>query len=128
MSQSRKISIFPLLAVSFIGTLGYGIVLPSLVYIVQRFHGGNVLYGALGASYSAFELIGAPIFGKLSDRFGRKRLLFLSVLGSGIAWVLFIIAFRLPMTVLGAFSTSITGAVSLTCPCWQYLSRVPSMG
>src|SRR5665213_2550149 len=116
MPSTRKISIFPLLVVSFISALGYGIVLPSLVYIVQRFHGGNFLYGALGASYSAFQFIGAPVLGKLSDRFGRRRILFICVLGSAIAWALFIIAFRLPMTTLGTFTTSITGAVSLTLP------------
>ncbi len=116
MPPHLKISIFPLLAVSFISTLGYGIVLPSLVYIVQRFHGGNFLYGAIGATYSAFQLVGAPLLGKLSDRFGRKRMLFLSVLGSCVAWALFIVAFGLPMTTLGMVNSSLTGGVALTLP------------
>ncbi len=116
MSPTRKISIFPLMVVSFISMLGYGIVLPSLVYVVQTFHGSNFLYGALGASYSACQFIGAPLLGKLSDRFGRKRILFISVLGSAIAWALFIVAFKLPMTMMGTFTTSMTGAVSITLP------------
>jgi DHA1 family tetracycline resistance protein-like MFS transporter len=116
MSPTRKISIVPLMAVSFISMLGYGIVLPSLVYVVQTFHGTNFLYGALGASYSACQFVGAPMLGKLSDRFGRKRILFLSVFGSAVAWVLFIVAFRLPMTMMGTFTTSMTGAVSITLP------------
>jgi MFS transporter, DHA1 family, tetracycline resistance protein len=116
MSPTRKISIFPLMAVSFISMLGYGIVLPSLVYVVQTFHGSNFLYGALGASYSACQFIGAPLLGKLSDRFGRKRILFISVLGSAMAWALFIVAFRLPMTMMGTFTTSMMGAVSITLP------------
>ena len=117
MSMSpRKISIFPLLAVSFVSALGYGIVLPSLVYIVERFHGGNFLYGAIGASYSAFQFIGAPILGKLSDRFGRKRILFICMLGSTVAWALFIVAFRLPLITIGSVTTSITGGIALTLP------------
>lgn len=116
MSPSRKISIFPLLAVSFISALGYGIVLPSLVYIVERFHGGNFLYGAIGACYSAFQFIGAPVLGKLSDRFGRKRILFICMLGSTVAWALFIVAFRLPVLTIGTVTTSITGAIALTLP------------
>ena len=116
MSPGRKISIFPLLAVNFISMLGYGIVLPSLVYIVERFHGGDFLYGALGASYSAFQFIGAPILGRSSDRVGRKRMLFICVLGSAIAWLLFIVAFRLPMVQMGAMVTSLTGVISFTLP------------
>lgn len=96
--------------------LGYGIVLPSLVYVVQTFHGSNFLYGALGASYSACQFVGAPLLGKLSDRFGRKRILFITVLGSALAWALFIVAFKLPMTMMGTFTTSMTGAVSITLP------------
>jgi len=115
-SSARKISILPLLAVNFISTLGYGIVLPSLVYIVERFHGSNVLYGALGASYSACQFIGAPVLGKLSDRFGRKKILFLSVLGSAIAWALFMLAFQLPMEPMGAISSALTGTISFTLP------------
>jgi MFS transporter, DHA1 family, tetracycline resistance protein len=116
MQSVRKISIFPLLAVSFISMLGYGIVLPSLVYIVQRFHGGNFLYGALGASYSAFQFIGAPVLGKLSDRFGRKRILFICMLGSTVAWALFIVAFRLPILTIGTVSAPIVGGIALTLP------------
>lgn len=116
MLPERKIPIFPLLAVNFISMLGYGIVVPSLVYVVERFHGGNFLYGALGASYSAFQFIGAPILGRASDRFGRKRILFICMLGSVVAWVLFLVAFGLPISVIGNFATSITGAISLTLP------------
>ena len=116
MVPSRKISIVPLLLVSFIGTLGYSIVLPSLVYMVKHFQGGDFLYGAVGATYSTFQLVGSPLLGRLSDRFGRKRILFLSGLGSTLAWALFIVALSMPVKVMGSFSTSFTGAVAFTLP------------
>ena len=52
-------ALFPLLAVNFIGTLGYSLVIPFLVYIVTRFGGNEVVYGLMGATYSFFQLFGA---------------------------------------------------------------------
>ena len=51
----------PILSVHFIGTLGFSIVLPFLVFLVTRWGGNAVVYGLVGATYSAFQLIGAPI-------------------------------------------------------------------
>lgn len=116
MAEGKKISILPLLVVSFIGTLGYSIVLPSLVYLVRELRGNEFIYGAVGATYSLFQLVGSPLLGKLSDRFGRKRLLFLSSLGSALAWLLFLLALYMPMHVLTSFSLGWTGAVVITLP------------
>jgi MFS transporter, DHA1 family, tetracycline resistance protein len=108
--------ILPLLFTSFIGALGFSIVLPSLVYIVKRFEGGDFLYGALGATYSAFQLIGAPVLGKLSDQYGRKRILLLSKIGSTLAWALFLVALALPISKVTEFSNSLMGVVVITLP------------
>src|ERR1041385_137353 len=116
MPEGKKISIFPLLVVSFIGSLGYSIVLPSLVYIVQQFHGNDFIYGVVGATYSTFQLVGSPLLGKLSDRFGRKRLLFLSSLGSAAGWFLFLISLWMPNSIVASFSLGWTGSVVLTLP------------
>ena len=62
--------ILPLLSVNFIGALGYSIVMPFLIYLVTAFGGNGVIYGLLGATYSAFQFIGAPILGRSSDIHG----------------------------------------------------------
>ena len=62
------------LAVNFVGTLGFGIVLPFLVFLVTRWGGNALVYGIMGATYSTFQLVGAPILGRWSDRFGRRRI------------------------------------------------------
>ena len=49
-------SIVPILTVNFVGTLGYSIVLPFLVFLVTRLGGNAVIYGAIGATYSFFHL------------------------------------------------------------------------
>ena len=69
------VSLFPVLLVNFVGTLGFSIVLPFLVFLVLRFGGNPIVYGLVGAAYPALQLVGAPILGRWSDRYGRKRIL-----------------------------------------------------
>src|SRR5215510_300121 len=83
--------LFPILLVNFIGTLGFSIVLPFLVFLVKDFGGNAIVYGMLGATYSAFQLIGAPIMGKWSDHYGRKKILLLSNAGTLVGWIFFIL-------------------------------------
>ena len=62
----------PILAVQFIGTLGYSIAIPFLVFLVSDFGGEPWTYGVVGATYSACQLVGAPVLGRWSDRVGRR--------------------------------------------------------
>jgi len=111
-----KIPILPLLVVNFVGTLGYSIMIPFLVYLVNAFKGNDFLYGVLGASYSVFQLVGAPLMGRLSDTFGRKKLLLVSEAGSVVAWAVFFIALYLPVTSLLHASNSVIGNMVITLP------------
>ena len=56
-----KIPLFPVLLVNFIGSLGFSIVLPFLVFVVLKFGGNPVVYGLVGATYPALQLLGAPL-------------------------------------------------------------------
>jgi DHA1 family tetracycline resistance protein-like MFS transporter len=76
--HKEKISLLPLLLINFIGTLGFSIVLPFLVFLVIDFGGNAIVYGILAATYPAFQLIGAPMLGRWSDTYGRKKILLLS--------------------------------------------------
>ena len=97
VSTEKQPQLFPILLVNFIGTLGFSIVLPFLVFLVRDFGGNAIAYGILGATYSAFQLIGAPILGKWSDMYGRKKILLLSNAGTFVGWVFFIFALLLPV-------------------------------
>ncbi len=110
-----RVSLFPILLVNFIGTLGYSIILPFLIILVIRFGGDELMYGIMGATYSFFQLIGAPILGNWSDRYGRKKILLLSQAGTFLAWVLFIVALLIPDTELFHMNTS-SGSFLLTMP------------
>jgi MFS transporter, DHA1 family, tetracycline resistance protein len=96
-SLERQSQLFPILLVNFIGTLGFSIVLPFLVFLVRDFGGNAIAYGILGATYSAFQLIGAPILGKWSDVYGRKKILLLSNAGTLVGWIFFLVALFLPV-------------------------------
>ena len=66
---SRPPSLVPILTVDFLSTLGFSVVLPSLIFLVTRFGGNAQVYGLIGATYSVFQLIGAPVLGRWSRYF-----------------------------------------------------------
>ena len=78
MARAR-ISLGPVLLVNFIGTMGFTIVIPFLVFLVTRYGGNALVYGLVAATYPAFQFIAAPVLGRWSDRYGRKRVLLLSL-------------------------------------------------
>jgi len=114
--SNEKQSIFPLMSVSFIGTLGFSIMLPFLVYLVHDFKGNAFLYGALGASYSLFQMIGAPVLGRLSDTYGRKKILFICEAGSFVSWAVFFVALYLPVNTLFHIYGGLIGDLIFTLP------------
>ena len=106
----------PLLAVNFVGTLGFSIVVPFLVTLVTLWGGNAVVYGLIAATYSAFQLVGAPVLGRLSDRIGRRRVLLISQAGTLASWGLFLVAFVLPDARLLEISSAFFGEFALTLP------------
>jgi DHA1 family tetracycline resistance protein-like MFS transporter len=90
-------SLFPLLLVNFVGTLGFSIVFPLLFFLVKKIGGKAIVYGLIAATYPAFQLIGAPVLGRWSDIFGRKKVLLLSNVGTSVGWILFLFALFLPI-------------------------------
>ena len=111
-----KIPIYPILTVNFVGTLGFGIVLPFLVFLVTRYGGNAFIYGVMGATYSVFQLIGAPILGRWSDIYGRKRILLLSQLGTLFSWIIFLIALYLPQLEIVNVNSTLLGSFTLSLP------------
>ena len=107
---------FPILSVVFVGTLGFSVVLPFLVFLVTKWGGNAFVYGMMGATYSFFQLIGAPILGRWSDRYGRRKVLLLSQVGTMLSWGIFLIAFFLPVTVISNVDSTLLGQFSLTVP------------
>ncbi len=85
MKNSRLLTIF---AIVFVDLLGFSLILPLLPYYAETYGATPIVIGLLVASYAAAQLIGAPILGRLSDRFGRRPVLLLSVTGTMIGFLL----------------------------------------
>ncbi|HYJ00778.1 MAG TPA: MFS transporter [Nitrososphaeraceae archaeon] len=115
-SINKQIPLYPLLLINFIGTLGFSIVLPFLVFLVIDFGGNAIIYGILAAVYPAFQLIGAPILGRWSDIYGRKKVLLVSNGGTLIGWIFFLFALFLPVENLFSIDSSLFGTFAITLP------------
>lgn len=71
----------------FIDLVGFGIVIPLLTFYAEEFNATPFDIGLLVSSYSLMQFVFAPIWGSLSDRFGRRPILFLTILGSSIGYL-----------------------------------------
>jgi DHA1 family tetracycline resistance protein-like MFS transporter len=80
--------LFSIILVVFIDLLGFSLILPLLPYYAETFNASEFVTGLLIASYAAMQLIGAPILGRMSDRFGRRPILLASVFGTFLGFIL----------------------------------------
>ncbi|QQS40876.1 MAG: MFS transporter [Acidobacteriota bacterium] len=95
----------------FIDLVGFGIVIPALPFYVEgeHFAATPLDIGLLFASYSAMQFIFAPLLGSLSDKYGRRPILFFSLLGSAVGYLFIGFATALWMVFFGRIVAGITG-------------------
>ncbi|HTL12770.1 MAG TPA: MFS transporter, partial [Bdellovibrionota bacterium] len=84
----QKRSLAVLFGVVFVDLLGFGIVIPILPYYAQAFGATGWKVGLLMASYSLMQFFFAPVWGRLSDRHGRRPILIMSILGAAASMTL----------------------------------------
>ncbi len=77
------------LAVVFVDLLGFGIVLPLLPTYAATFRVSPAAIGLLVTSFSVLQLLAVPVWGAISDRYGRRPVLIVGLLGSTASYVLF---------------------------------------
>ena len=73
----------------FIDLIGFGIVVPMIPVFSRHFGASPFLVGVIVASFSAMQFIFSPIWGKLSDRYGRRPILLISTAGAAVSYVIF---------------------------------------
>lgn len=89
MNKMNNRYLFSIILVVFIDLLGFSLIIPLLPYYAQTFNASDTTIGLLLASYAAAQLIGAPLLGRASDRFGRRPILLISIFGTFLGFLLF---------------------------------------
>ena len=108
MRRSPLIVIFTTV---FIDLVGFGIVIPVLPFYAEGtlFNATPRTVGLLFASYSIMQLIFSPVLGSLSDKHGRRPVLLLSIIGTGIGFLVLGFAKTILMLFVGRILDGITG-------------------
>ena len=87
--EMKKPSLFIIFLTVFIDLIGFGMVLPLLPLFAKNFSASGFTIGALMASFSAMQFLFAPVWGRLSDRIGRRPVLLLSTAGATVSYAIF---------------------------------------
>jgi MFS family permease len=120
VSKSSRSALLIVFLVVFIDLLGFGIVLPLMpIYAREYLHGYDettrgAIIGALYSSFSLMQFLFSPIWGRVSDRIGRRPILLLGLVGSVVFYALFAYASTIPAEqstlAIGLLLTSRVGA------------------
>jgi multidrug resistance protein len=108
MSRPRS-PLFVLFLTVFIDLVGFGIVIPILPLYAEHFHASPIAIGWLTGIYSGMQIVFTPILGKLSDRFGRRPVLFISIVGTALGFALMGLAHSLTLLFVARILAGITG-------------------
>ena len=80
--------VLPVIVIVLVDLLGLSIIIPLLPLYAARYGASPLIIGILQATYPMMQFLGAPILGRLSDRFGRKPVLIVSQIGTLAGFVL----------------------------------------
>ncbi len=113
--EKRPSAIIFILVTMFIDILGIGIIIPVLPELVKEFSRGSTslagwYVGLIAATYSLMQFLFAPVLGALSDRYGRRPIILVSMFGLGIDFLLQGLAPNITWLFWGRLLAGILGA------------------
>ena len=113
--MSPRLRLAVVLSVVYIDMLGMGLAFPVLPRLIAQFRGGDVsqasyIYGWLASAYALMQFLMAPLLGSLSDRYGRRPVILLALVGMGINYMLLAFAPTLWLFALGRMIAGACGA------------------
>ena len=102
--------VLPIFVIVLIDLLGLTVIIPLMPLYATSFSATPLLIGFLGAAYPVMQFIGAPLLGRLSDRYGRKPVLVISQIGTFTGFLVLGFANTLWMLFLSRIIDGISGA------------------
>lgn len=114
-NKSTKKQLIVIFLTVFIYLLSFGIVIPIIPLLGQRLGANSTQVGLLMATYSFMQFIFSPLWGRMSDKWGRRPILIFCLLGEGLSYLIFAYArdlntFFLSRALAGIFAGSISTA------------------
>jgi MFS family permease len=112
-NQDEKLDIkkiLPVFVIVLIDLLGLTLIIPLLPLYATSFGASAFIVGALGATYPMMQFIGAPILGRLSDRFGRRPILIISQIGTFVGFLILAVSNTLWLLFISRLIDGISGA------------------
>ena len=84
--MNKKLAL--ILTYVFVDVLGFSLILPLLPFYAQTFDASPALVGLLLGANAVTQMIGAPLIGRLSDRYGRRPMLIVSIAGTAVSFLM----------------------------------------
>ena len=119
-----------ILVTVFLNIMGLGLILPVLPFYATAYGADGTQVGFLFTAFSGMQFLASPVFGALSDRFGRRPIILLGLLGQGLAYVLMGAANSLTVLFVSRIVSGVTaGNISATqayvadVTPWQHRTR-----
>lgn len=107
---SSEDGVMPVVITVFMDLVGFGIVLPLIPFYATSLGASAFEVGLIIASYSAVQFVLSPVWGGLSDRFGRRPILLIGLVGSAISYLVFGLASTLGVLLLSRIVAGAVGA------------------
>jgi multidrug resistance protein len=101
-----------LMAVAFVDMIGFTLVMPLLALYALKFHASPTIIGFLIASFTVAQVLASPVWGRVSDRYGRRPALLAGLAASAVAYVIFGLAQSLWLLFVSRFVQGLGGGTT----------------
>ena len=113
--EPRKAALVFIFAIVLLDVIALGIVIPVLPKLIETMLGGDTsraaeIFGYFATAWALMQFLFSPVLGALSDRFGRRPVLLISMTGHGLDYVLMALAPNLAWLFVGRIISGITAA------------------